>query len=288
MVAPTTLLTALLFYFGWAHAYWFFQHFGIDITLLGLTGQDYMLRSVDALFVPAVILLTAGLLILWVHVTWTGRIFDGTQGAERLRRATSVLAILGLALFAVGLAGMLVPGLKRAYHLAYPLSMGTGTLLLLYASRLRRRAGGQAPEVGGPHTAALLEGTAAFLLVALSLFWATTNFAAEVGESRARQFERELESLPRATLYSKEPLNLDAPNVEENVCEESEAGYRLRYDGLRLMLRSGGQYFLLPESWSASDGVTMVIPESDTVRLEFSQSERKRVGSPASGCGGHP
>jgi Zn-dependent protease with chaperone function len=40
IVAPTTLLTALLFYFGWSFAYWFFAYFGVDSTVLGLTTQD--------------------------------------------------------------------------------------------------------------------------------------------------------------------------------------------------------------------------------------------------------
>lgn len=33
-VAPTTMVTAVLFYFGWAHVYWFFDYFGVDSTTL--------------------------------------------------------------------------------------------------------------------------------------------------------------------------------------------------------------------------------------------------------------
>src|SRR5918911_1335418 len=33
IVAPTTLLTALLFYFGLLHAYWFCQYFGVNYTV---------------------------------------------------------------------------------------------------------------------------------------------------------------------------------------------------------------------------------------------------------------
>src|SRR4029077_18370841 len=35
IVAPTTLLTALLYYFGWSHAYWFCDYFGVNSTVLG-------------------------------------------------------------------------------------------------------------------------------------------------------------------------------------------------------------------------------------------------------------
>ena len=42
VVAPTTLLTALLFYFGWSRAYWFYIYFGVNSTLLDLTTRDYV------------------------------------------------------------------------------------------------------------------------------------------------------------------------------------------------------------------------------------------------------
>ena len=35
VVAPTTALTALLFYFGWSHAYWFFDYFGVNSPCSG-------------------------------------------------------------------------------------------------------------------------------------------------------------------------------------------------------------------------------------------------------------
>ena len=35
VVAPTTLLTSLLFFFGWSRAYWFYDYFGVHSTLLG-------------------------------------------------------------------------------------------------------------------------------------------------------------------------------------------------------------------------------------------------------------
>lgn len=272
VVAPTTLLTALLYYFGRAHAYWFFQYFGMDITLVGLTTQDYVRRSVDALLVPMVVLLSLGLLVLWVRAVLTARVFAGHDRHERLDTAAKIFAVTGLVVFAIGLAGLLVPVLKRSYHLIYPISLGTGTLLLMYALSLQRMARGSRPPAGGLRTAALLEGTAAVLLVALSLFWASTNYAADVGETRAIQYARELEDLPRATLYSKEPLNLTAPSVEEVVCSESDAGYRFRYEGLRLMLRSGGHYFFLAEGWTYGGGVAIVVPERDAVRLDFSRA----------------
>ena len=286
VVAPTTLLTALLFYFGWAHAYWFFHHFGIDISLLGLTTQDYVMRSVDALFVPLTVVLSVGALLLWGHRRVTARLFAGPDREKRLRRSAMAVAMAGLILFGVGMAGIFVRAVRETYHLALPLSLGTGTLLLFSASRLQRRS--DTSETSPMRSTAALEATAVFLLVTLSLFWAATNYAARVGGSRAREYEREFRNdQPEAILYSKERLHLKAPGVHEVSCAEPEGGYRYRYQGLRLMLRSAEQYFFLPELWSPSDGVAIIVPEGDSVRLEFAVStigERPRADGAAGTC----
>ncbi len=285
IIAPTTLLTALLFYFGWAHAYWFFRYFGFDISLLGLTTQDYMMRSVDALFVPLTVCLTVASLLLWAHSAVANRFFAGPAVHDRLRVSAIVMAVAGLLLFVIGMAAIFVRALRDSYHVAYPLSLGAGTILLLYASRLHRRSQGPAAAKAGYGSLPLLEATGAFLIVALSLFWAATNYAAAVGETRARQYEREFRAYPEAILYSKESLRLDGPGVQAVACSDPGAGYRFRYEGLRLMLRSSGQYFLLPEDWSPSDGVAIVVPEGDAVRLQFSAPDRaRRADGSNSGC----
>jgi len=279
VVAPTSLLTALLFYFGWAHAYWFFSYFGFDISLLGLTTQDYLMRSVDALFVPLTLSLGIGLLLVWAHAAMVTRLFTGPNAQRRARIAVLAVATTGLLLFLTGMAGFLVKSLRNSYLFVYPLSLGSGTLLLSYASRLHRRndqsitARGDAGVLRLPP---LVEAAGAFLLVAVSLFWASTNYAAAVGETRAREYQDEFMSYPEAYVYSTERLHLDAPGVEEVACDEPGAGYRFRYQRLRLMLRSGGHYFLLPETWSPDNGVAIVVPESDSVRLQFMRSSGGR------------
>jgi hypothetical protein len=67
VVAPTTLLTSLLFYFGWSHAYYFYDYFGVNSTLLGLTTRDHVQKAVDGLFIPMMVVACVGLLALWAH-----------------------------------------------------------------------------------------------------------------------------------------------------------------------------------------------------------------------------
>ena len=52
VIAPTTIITALAFYFGWTLTNARASYFGIDASALGFSTQDYLLRSADALFVP--------------------------------------------------------------------------------------------------------------------------------------------------------------------------------------------------------------------------------------------
>src|SRR6266508_5019985 len=99
VVAPTTLLTSLLFYFGWSHAYWFFDYFGVNSTLLGLTTRDYVMRSLDGLFVPMTVVACAGLLVLWGHAMLRARLVVGTRPPLVL----PVVTVAGIALAGAGL-----------------------------------------------------------------------------------------------------------------------------------------------------------------------------------------
>jgi hypothetical protein len=90
-----------------------------------------------------------------------------------------------------------------------------------------------------------------------------------VGRSRASQFVAELATYPSTILYSERSLNIAAPGVTETHCPAADAAYSFRYDGLKLILQSGNQLVFLPESWSPSDGITVAVPRSDSIRLQF-------------------
>jgi hypothetical protein len=115
----------------------------------------------------------------------------------------------------------------------------------------------------------VVEWAGIFLLVGLSLFWAANDYSTAVGTSRARQFVAELPSYPSTVVYSERSLNLQAPGVREVRCKDPEAAYRFRYDGLKLVLQSGNQYLFLPTAWTPADGVAILMPRSDSLRLEF-------------------
>ena len=45
--------------------------------------------------------------------------------------------------------------------------------------------------------------------------------------------------------------------------------YRYRYSGLRLLIRSGGKYFLLPGNWTRDAGTVIVLGDRPDYRFEF-------------------
>jgi hypothetical protein len=271
VVAPTTLLTSLLFYFGWSHAYWFFYYFGVNSTLLGLTNRDYVQRSLDGLFVPMLVVAGAGLLILWGHAMLRTRLAAGSR-PRVVRILVPAMAVVGLVLAAGGLWSVFTPTLLNRHLVAAPLSLGFGVLLLVYTFHLWRLLTATDENAGravGSQWAAVAEWAAVFVLVGLSLFWAANDYSAAVGRSRARQVVAELPTYPNAVVYSERSLSLHAPGVRETRCHDPNAAYRFRYDGLKLVLQSGDQYLFLPEGWSPSNGVAILMPRNASLRLEF-------------------
>lgn len=269
VVAPTTLLTSVLFYFGWMHAYHFFDYFGVNSTVLGLTTQDYLMRALDGLFVPMTVVACAGLLVLWGHTVLRARLASGAR-PWMLRVVVPVMAAVGLVLTAGGLVSVLVSRETLLdgylYDTAAPLSLALGVLVLTYAVHLWRLLSGAAAR---PAWAMVAEWAGVFVLVGLSLFWAAANYSRAVGYGRAAEQVAELPHQPGAAVYSQQSLSLRAPGVREVRCRDPEASYRFRYDGLKLVLLSGDQYMLLPASWTRTDGVAILLPRSDSLRIEF-------------------
>ena len=93
------------------------------------------------------------------------------------------------------------------------------------------------------------------------------------------QLERALPDQPAAVLFSANSLSLDVDGVTEVRCDDPEAAYRFRYDGLRLVRQSGDQYLLLSSTWSRETGSAVLIPRGGDVRLEF-----RTATTPAGPC----
>ncbi|NGN94871.1 hypothetical protein G5C66_19280 [Nocardioides sp. KC13] len=276
IIAPTSLLTAVFFYFGWSHAYWFFDYFGVNSTLLGLTTQDYLMRAVDGLFVPITVAAVFGLTAVWVPTMLPERLHARIR--DRIAPiATPAAAGVGLLLVVNGLSRILWRTPLNQSLAVAPLCLAAGVLLLWYAAHRRRAVRpGPTPEPRD-HWKPWTEWSAVFAIVALSLFWAANDYAAAVGTTRAQEFVQNISGHPKVIVYSASRLNLDQVGVRELSCPGAEAAFGFRYDGLVLVLYAGDQYVLLPERWTPERGRAIVLPRTDGLRLEFVPSSSREI-----------
>jgi hypothetical protein len=269
IVAPAALVTALMYLFGLLHAYWFFNRFGVDYTLMGLTTEDYLVRSADGLFVPLVALSAAGLAVLWCGRRLPA--FVRRRAGLVPARAVAVAAyVLAAALLVVAVVGIAAPGLFVGSVALPGLALTVAVLVLAAVSRPRRAE---------PGAVAVAEWIAIFLLTSTGLYWAVTDYSAAVGTARAEQLIAALPAWPDAIVYSEKSLNVALPGVHERQCGDAEGAYAYRYDGLKLVLESGGQLFLLPAQWADGTGTALVLPRTDAIRLEFTAPGRATAGA---------
>jgi len=280
VVAPTSAVTGLLYYFGWTRTMAQANRMGLDESLLGYSTQDYLLRSMSSMYTPLLTGLMASLLAIALHaivVGWARRLglradtgVVDAHGLRPMRRLVAAVAVLGLGSLVVGYAGSRVREPVRALYAGGPVAVTVGILLLVYAAALARRfLTGRGPE-GIPGTLAGLDGIVVgtlVMLVMVSLFWDVGRYAVVKGNQLADTVEATVSRRPGVILYSGKRLYLQAPVVETKLDPE-DAAYKYAYTGLKLLFRSDGKYFLRPSDTGASS-VNIVIPDGLDIRLEL-------------------
>lgn len=278
IAAPTTVLTALLFYFGLVYSVGYFRYFGVNVTALDLPVQSYLILSADGLVIPLLYLAVLTLPALWLYQLR----FESVAARRVARRVvTPCSAVAGAVLVSLAVADAVLGAavFPAAFLEARGLSLSAGILLLAYAARLRRVLGPRSRPRRAPAPAAAVvvaRWGAVFLLVSIGLFWAVGSYAVGVGTGQARESAADLRSAPDVVLYSEKSLSLQAAGVPETACRDADAAYRFRYAGLKLVPQFGSSYLFLPADWTPAGGVAVLIPRSAPVRLEFGWTDRAR------------
>jgi hypothetical protein len=304
IVAPATLIGALLFYFGYVSSASEYAYFGVDVDTVGLSTQDYIMRSPQTLLVPLLVLTLAGAVFLTLNAAVRGRIAEaalpvgGEAGAAQpaanparraghIRRMVQRSRFFGLALITVGVVLLFTYTYVRGwqfYGLVTPLLIALGAALITYTSHLLnllQRLRGQPPAAAkgtGPLRAAyadssvLARRTASILIyfvIAASIFWATATVAQWSGLGLAQYQAAHFDDLPSVILDTRERLFLTDPGIGEATLPPSEGQtFHYRYWGLRLLIEGQDRMFLVPDRWSASDS-TLIVPLNDSVRVQF-------------------
>ena len=279
VVAPTSAVTALLYYFGWTRTTVQATRLGLDESLLGYSTQDYLLRSITSMLAPLVVGLIAILLGLALHAVLTAWIHRTGGRAEKstadpvrrrlLARMVSTIAAAGLVLLALGGAGTRVARPSYELYVVTPVCVTLGLLLLVYAANLYRRflirpaLAEAADELHGLRVIAI---GAILMLLMASLFWNVSHYADVKGRVLARTVERELRNQPSVIIYSDKRLYLQPPVIETRL-EPTDAAYTFAYSGLKLMFRADRKFFLRPSEHLP--GPNIVLPDGPGIRLEY-------------------
>jgi heme/copper-type cytochrome/quinol oxidase subunit 2 len=273
VVAPITIISALLFYFGYVSSRAQYAYFGIDVDTIGLSTQDYVMRSPQPLLVPLLVLVMIAVALVALHLwvtAWLGR-----ARPERARIMTHRALYIGLVILAAGITLIILyPVLADwpYYNLVTPIIVAVGAGVVAYSWRLVSRLPPQPDALPSPAGSPALRRMGLVLLcvlVAATLFWSTATIAQWSGRGLARQDARHLDDLPRVILDTKERLYISDPFIKETALPASEGQtFRYRYRNLRLLIQGKDRMFLVPDAWSASDS-TLVVPLDDSVRVRF-------------------
>lgn len=258
-VAPTSVITALLVYFGWVWTDALSRYLGLDESLFPFATRDYVLRSLTPAFLPLIALLVAILVAQWAHSELLHRVESGLPAI-----VPRAIAGAGGVLVVVSLLTVLIR-LDRGNNAVTPVGLLVGVILLGFAASVaaaRRRAG---TDRLPPTAASTTRLVVVLLLLTITLFWEVSNYASWTGHRAGVRLIENLDCRPDAVVYSEQRLHLGGEGVTEDVLHDPDF---FRYSGMKLLLHSGGRYFLLSADWG-NDPRTFVLPDAATQRLEF-------------------
>jgi len=280
VAAPASIVTALLYYFGWARTSYEATQLGLNDSLLGYSTQDYLLRSMSSLYTPLAVGVVALLVGLACHaglVSWADRPRDEPGAARRrvlvLRYLTAFLVATSAALLVLGGLSSRDGDPSRFVSLFGPVSLTLGIVFAGYAAHVGRRfvfRGDGAPSTPERTSLRLVSASLYLVLLFLSLFSAVSHYAAVKGGDLAVVVEQSVPRLPDVTLYSSRRLYLQPP-VEEMELGQDASSFRFRYTGLKFLFLSGHHYFLRPSDPEASN-LNIVIAESPDLRLDIAHA----------------
>lgn len=270
VIAPTTFITALLFYFGYLATRARFAYFGVYLDLVNLSTPDLLLYGSDVVFVPV-------MLVAFTVLAAAGLRLAGQWLVSEARRDTVsgwiilVVILIAVLLLLRSLVGIFVPSVSETeFPGVTPLSMTVGALLLRYSASLWHTLASRRPTpLWTPPRETVDIGRYALLsLVFAGLFWTAGSFAFVYGNGRAVDDAEGLSSRPAVILDTQEPI-VDPPAGVPHLVLVGAGKFRHRYTGLRLLVESDHRIFLAPVPWSSQTSRILMIENSSDIRLQL-------------------
>lgn len=277
VVAPTTLLTALLFYFGYVRAYSQFLYFGIDPNILGLTSRDYLLRSVAVVgFDSLRLLLIAILIASWMYFVIEKILIALKNNGKIWLCWAIVITILALGIALISGVVKWLDSQNILYGYLYRLSWTIGILLTGYSLHLVLNLFNTNSKKIISIIPNWLYQTSLWSFIGLFIFgtfWTAADYGALLGDWMAEQIALGNRHVSCAFVYSKTPLNITQPNVKTQKISDEENAYQYAYYGLRFLIRANDKYFLIPAGWTRESGNAIILQDETTIRVELAPDD---------------
>lgn len=270
VIGNTTLLGAVLIYMGWNFENSLLEYFHVSAFSINVGTVEFAFRGLVPLFESDVVFFAAllvGVLALASKMSAVGKLVPKAIGnaVGRVRRPADRVMIIGLLVTAVVLPltwvntsagtfnGWFASHDDRVYFVLALLAAGQ----LLSVWPLRHSG-------AGPFAYPL-----ALIVAAMCTLWAAGIYAGSLGSQAARSFAMGLPGQTAVTVYSATSLGLSGPGV---TCRRvpGASGYPYVCTGLRLLDAQSGTYDLVPVGWTPQQGHTMILDDSDQIRIELS------------------
>lgn len=293
IVAPATLISSLMLFFGWTRTSALFGYFGVDTGLLGFTLQDYAIRAVGVAFKPLVYCCLSTALLLAggrVAILLDGRLLAIIRRRRPNWRIPPLLTIefcVAIATLAICIQEAFgIPGDSGAVKTplsgnptATAIAFTASSLLLLHTlrhlprvSRVERRGGGpesrfmsewrESHAHKGPNRASQVIVGA---LILLGLFWAASLKAQADGIELAEAINAYPAYQSSATVYSTVAIASLQPNLD---LPASSPPGDFRYSDLHVLIVANGRWFLITKTRSNSGrSEVAVVKDSDSIAV---------------------
>ncbi len=270
-VAPTTIITALCFYFGYVSTRAELAHFGIDSDALGYSSSDYVLKSVSVLYPPLVALLSLWAAGLWAGVYARRLLRQGRHTQALLRGAWGLIAVGALVLLR-GLLGVVWPDVADPAGGAAltPIALAVGIGAIALGVWISRGLRGDGPRRTTTNAERATWGIGV-AIVLLAMFWMANIFATADGVDRADGTAAKLWTKETTlTLYTDYPLDAPKELIAEEPLEGS-AGPIYKYQCFRSLAVKGDRWVLVPARWTPEFGYAVIVDLGTTARLSITR-----------------
>ncbi|NKZ12578.1 sensor domain-containing protein [Mycolicibacterium septicum DSM 44393] len=274
VVAPTSLITGLCYFFGLLAIRNRLHYFGVDPGTVGYTSADYVVTTIGTFFFASlrVLIVLAILVVLTVafrHWAATGRRITLLRNIAWLLTGLGAVGLIVAVVWLVSDRSLIKTVVDNPPDMYMAATIAAGIVLLVAGYWTLTLTGrGRLPKMAERILLAL---AVAGLVVAL--FWATDLYAVDQGKHNGADAAGRLWAADgdytAVQVDTTEALNIPDNLVKMTVlpAQGPPAAPVYRYQCLRVLEAHAGRYVLVPARWSREQGYAITVTPDATHRV---------------------